>query len=351
MATHTHYLYQIFTLYQALPRQADKAISIKELLQKPSIAQAFAKQNESISDNAQEKKLIRCLDELGDILHQQLIKQTVGKKNMYHLTSSASFEPMDADTAMLLVLAESFLRVIAPTLLESRHGVFDKAYQQIAKSHQLQNWQKRLYFTLDELEQYPQFAVDNKVETVVFQALRENSPLKIDYIKTGSTKIKEHKGYPLKLVVTPHQRLLILDSEQWNDTVTFALHRIVTAEIMDGLDVPDDMQLDVAQIEQNIERHTQVMWRVKPIDLVVSVPVALQHLISENPLLIKYQPVAISTKDDYQQFKLSQVLVTRAVMDFFVANAKNVWVSEPEWLQDDIINQLQAGLEHYGFEI
>lgn len=343
---HNSYLNQIFALYQALPRDESKAITITELMKKNSIQTAYG--ITTTSEEAQRKKLIRHLNQLENYFGTNLIKNDDSNHNTYYLAPSASLEDLSGNTAMLLVLAESFLKIVAPQeLLQESQGVFENAHKYLAKKSQFQNWRKRLYFILDEIEKYPQFTVNETVEVTIYQALRDNSPLKISYIKTGENETKIHKGYPLKLVVTPYQRLLILDSEQHVDTVTFAMHRIQQAEIMDGLDTPEDMKLDVHKIEQNIERHTQVMWEVEPIDLEISVPSKLCYLITDNPLFLKYNPVAMLLADDYQQYEIKQVFVTMAVMDFLVANGGKVFVSEPEWLQDDIITQLKQGIKNY----
>lgn len=45
---------------------------------------------------------------------------------------------------------------------------------------------------------------------------------------------------------------------------------------------------------------------------------------------------------------MKSVFITYSIIDFLVANAFNVFVVEPDGLQQEVIERLQLGLEFYG---
>lgn len=338
------YLRQMIALYQALPRKNEKAISISELLEKDAIQLLYGRDTDSVE--ALRKKLIRHLDQLAEYFEDDLVKDTTSNKNTYYLKSSASLEDLNVNTAMLLILAESFLKLTAPKeLLADSQSLFENAHAKLDNKAMLNNWRKRLYFSLDKNLQYP---VAEDVEMTIYQALKNDSPLRLTYHSQKHDEARHYEGYPVKLMITPYERLLILENPKYNDTQTFLLHRIQRAEIIEGVRVPDRVKIDLEDVEEDIERHTQALLYQEPMDITLFVATEFRYMIEDNPLFFKYLRKPKMTEDGYQAYPMKQVYITMSILDFLVANAKTVWVSEPKWLQDDIINRLKQGIKNYG---
>ncbi|VWX29886.1 conserved hypothetical protein [Moraxellaceae bacterium 17A] len=340
----TPLLKQILTLYKALPKEQNHAITITQLLAKAEVKLAY--EIEGLPTEAQRKMVLRHLNKLHEELDVQKQEAARAKANTYYLEKSTNIDYISNNTAMLLILAESFLKVLAPKdiLLESQ-SLFEKAHKQLIKNKKIINWQKRLIFSLDKESQYP---VSQEIETLIYQALANDEPLSISYLSQARDSIRKYEGYPLKLVVTPHKRLLILENKAHEDTMTFLLHRIKSAEIIDGLKTPNRVKIDIDQINDEIERHTQALWSQSPEQITLSVPIKLRYLLEDNPLFIKYLKSPMGVEDEYLQYTMKNVFITYSIIDFLVANAFNVFVVEPDGLQQEVIERLQLGLEFYG---
>ncbi|MDI4511038.1 hypothetical protein E6P75_12680 [Moraxella osloensis] len=136
---------RLFALYQALPRIESQAKTLIELAKHENVIQAYDLQGKP--SDSQRRQIQRDLDSLSDALKQALKSEIDKKPKKYYLPASANMDKTDSSTAMLLLLAESFLKKVAPKdLLENARWLFDAANNQLEANKKVKNWRKRIYF-------------------------------------------------------------------------------------------------------------------------------------------------------------------------------------------------------------
>ena len=337
---------RLFALYQALPRIESQAKTLIELANLENVIQAYELQGEP--NDSQRRQIQRDLDSLSDALKQALKSEIDKKPKKYYLPASANMDKTDSSTAMLLLLAESFLKKVAPKdLLENAKWLFDGANNQLEASKKVKNWRKRIYFKplQDEFK-----GIKPEDELTIYQALQQDEPLKIIYHSQQHDEEREYRAYPVKIVIEPHCRLLILENPTHGDTMTFLFHRIKHAEIIKNFnEFPDRVKLNLDKIEQELPKHTESMFSRQPLDLKLHIAEHARYLIEDAPIFANYEKSQVSIEDDEVEFSISKVFVSYSVLNYLIAHADSIYVAEPEELRDRVVEQLESGLNRYGY--
>lgn len=337
---------RLFALYQALPRIESQAKTLIELAKLENVIQAYELQGEP--SDSQRRQMQRDLDSLSDALKQALKSEIDKKPKKYYLPASANMDKTDSSTAMLLLLAESFLKKVAPKdLLENAKWLFDGANNQLEANKKVKNWRKRIYFKplQDEFK-----GIKPEDELTIYQALQQDEPLKIIYHSQQHDEEREYRAYPVKIVIEPHCRLLILENPTHKDTITFLFHRIKHAEIIKNFnDFPDRVNLNLDKIEQELPKHTESMFSRQQLDLTLQVAQHERYIIEDAPVFANYEKSQVSIEDDEVEFSISKVFVSYSVLNYLIAHADLIYVAEPEELRDRVVEQLESGLNRYGY--
>lgn len=339
-------LERLFALYQALPRIESQAKTLIELAKHENVIQAYDLQGKP--SDSQRRQIQRDLDSLSDALKQALKSEIDKKPKKYYLPASANMDKTDSSTAMLLLLAESFLKKVAPKdLLENARWLFDSANNQLEANKKVKNWRKRIYFKplQDEFK-----GIKPEDELTIYQALQQDEPLKIIYHSQQHDEEREYRAYPVKIVIEPHCRLLILENPTHKDTITFLFHRIKHAEIIKNFnDFPDRVNLNLDKIEQELPKHTESMFSRQQLDLTLQVAQHERYIIEDAPVFANYEKSQVSIEDDEVEFSISKVFVSYSVLNYLIAHADLIYVAEPEELRDRVVEQLESGLNRYGY--
>ena len=337
---------RLFALYQALPRIESQAKTLIELAKHENVIQAYELQGEP--NDSQRRQIQRDLDSLSDALKQVLKSEIDKKPKKYYLPASANMDTTDSSTAMLLLLAESFLKKVAPKdLLENARWLFDAANNQLEANKKVKNWRKRIYFKplQDEFK-----GIKPEDELTIYQALQQDEPLKIIYHSQQHDEEREYRAYPVKIVIEPHCRLLILENPTHKGTITFLFHRIKHAEIIKNFnDFPDRVNLNLDKIEKELPKHTESMFSRQPLDLKLHIAEHARYLIEDAPIFANYEKSQVSIEDDEVEFSISKVFVSYSVLNYLIAHADLIYVAEPEKLRDRVVEQLESGLNRYGY--
>lgn len=337
---------RLFALYQALPRIESQAKTLIELAKHENVIQAYELQGEP--NDSQRRQIQRDLDSLSDALKQALKSEIDKKPKKYYLPASANMDTTDSSTAMLLLLAESFLKKVAPKdLLENAKWLFDGANNQLEASKKVKNWRKRIYFKplQDEFK-----GIKPEDELTIYQALQQDEPLKIIYHSQQHDEEREYRAYPVKIVIEPYCRLLILENPTHKDTITFLFHRIKHAEIIKNFnEFPDRVKLNLDKIEQELPKHTESMFSRQQLDLTLQVAQHERYIIDDAPVFANYEKSQVSIEDDEVEFSISKVFVSYSVLNYLIAHADSIYVAEPEELRDRVVEHLERGLERYGY--
>lgn len=337
---------RLFALYQALPRIESQAKTLIELAKHENVIQAYELQGEP--SDSKRRQIQRDLDSLSDALKQVLKSETDKKPKTYYLPPSANMDKTDSSTAMLLLLAESFLKKVAPKdLLENARWLFDSANNQLEVEKKINNWRKRIYFKPLQAEFE---GIKPEDELTIYQALQQDEPLKIIYHSQQHDEEREYRAYPVKIVIEPHCRLLILENPTHKDTITFLFHRIKHAEIIKNFnDLPDRVNLNLDKIEQELPKHTESMFSRQQLDLTLQVAQHERYIIEDAPVFADYEKSQVSIEDDEVEFSISKVFVSYSVLNYLIAHADSIYVAEPEELRDRVVEQLENGLYRYGY--
>ena len=339
-------LERLFALYQVLPRVETRAKTLLELTKHENVIQAYDLQGKP--SDSQRRQIQRDLDSLSDALKQALKSEIDKKPKTYYLPASANMDKTDSSTAMLLLLAESFLKKVAPKdLLENAKWLFDGANNQLEVEKKINNWRKRIYFKplQDEFK-----GIKPEDELTIYQALQQDEPLKIIYHSQKHDEEREYRAYPVKIVIEPHCRLLILENPTHKDTITFLFHRIKHAEIIKNFnDFPDRVNLNLDKIEQELPKHTESMFSRQQLDLTLQVAQHERYIIEDAPVFANYEKSQVSIEDDEVEFSISKVFVSYSVLNYLIAHADSIYVGEPEELRDRVVEHLERGLERYGY--
>jgi|GEM_PF-1583280 len=337
---------RMFALYQALPRIESQAKTLIELAKHENVIQAYDLQGKP--SDSQRRQMQRDLDSLSDALKQGLRAEIHKKPNTYYLPSLANLDKTDSGTAMLLLLAESFLKKVAPKdLLENARWLFDSANNQLEVEKKINNWRKRIYFKPLQAEFE---GIKPEDELTIYQALQQDEPLKIIYHSQQHDEEREYRAYPVKIVIEPHCRLLILENPTHGDTMTFLFHRIKHAEIIKNFnEFPDRVRLNLDKIEKELPKHTESMFSRQTLDLKLHIAEHKRYLIEDAPIFANYEKSQVSIEDDEVEFSISKVFVSYSVLNYLIAHADLIYVAEPEELRDRVVEQLESGLYRYGY--
>ena len=133
-------------------------------------------------------------------------------------------------------------------------------------------------------------------------------------------------------------------------TITFLFHRIKHAEIIKNFnDFPDRVNLNLDKIEQELPKHTESMFSRQQLDLTLQVAQHERYIIEDAPVFADYEKSQVSIEDDEVEFSISKVFVSYSVLNYLIAHADLIYVAEPEELRDRVVEQLESGLNRYGY--
>ena len=257
-------------LFKALPKIPEKPITITELLEKPSIRQAYQIDTAKNIDSIR-KTIKRHLNKLSDKLGKDLIinfkGEGNGKADTYQLTSTAKLNGISDKANLMLLLAGSFLSKILPKSdYNEIETLLQQAESRLNDDVRIQHWRKRIDFAYNKVELYQ---VNADIENTIYQALLDDSRLAIDYIKKGQSEVRTHTGFPLKIVVSPMKRMLIIDNPNHNGTLTLDFHRIQAIRVVEATVTTPRVDIDLDNLSQKIDQHIQPVYNWgEPVDLI-----------------------------------------------------------------------------------
>lgn len=335
-------------LFKALPKIPEKPITITELLEKPSIRQAYQIDTAKNIDSIR-KTIKRHLNKLSDKLGKDLIinfkGEGNGKADTYQLTSTAKLNGISDKANLMLLLAGSFLSKILPKSdYNEIETLLQQAESRLNDDLRIQHWRKRIDFAYNKVELYQ---VNADIENTIYQALLDDSRLAIDYIKKGQSEVRTHTGFPLKIVVSPMKRMLIIDNPNHNGTLTLDFHRIQAIRVVEATVTTPRVDINLDNLSQKIDQHIQPVYNWgEPVDLILKTRQEHKDYLQESSVLAGL-PFEIRKQKNYLIYTYYQVYWTQELYDYLVANAKMVEVVEPAIIRENVIARLQSGLANY----
>lgn len=164
-----------------------------------------------------------------------LICRTEGRTNRWSWDNRqplVDIPAMSTVTAMTLLLARDYLTPVMPeTILNELRPYFSKAKEKL-KGTKLSSWRERVSM-IGRGPTLIRATVDPKVFTAVQMSLLDNRQLNIRYRSRGAEKHQKMTVNPLGLVSREGVFYLVATLWKYQDIRQLALHRMVSAEIVE----------------------------------------------------------------------------------------------------------------------
>lgn len=348
---------RLFILYQCLPREQSKALSLTELMidygnnsesfanERKNLENDLTSLNQIFNDLFDSKALVRVPD-----WAQQNIS---GKTARFYIEPSFSIDVFSEQTLffweMLSNYTAHYLPMAVQQTIANKLTQIKRQDQSTFNRSALGQWQNHL-ITLPSIVQAP--TLNSEVLSSIHQALLQNCQLKISYRKKWDDSASEKRIYPKGLVFIDNMMYLtgfyLVDDNIDDDVLleahrNFAVSRIIEATVIDKPIAAwvgrDSFTLASLRTLGKLEFTDST-----EIDLVLKVQrFACQHLY-ERPLSEDQQIIII---DETWNQVSATVANTQRLQDWLVSMSQLAVVVEPIALKTIIFERLNSALELY----
>ena len=347
---------RLFALYQRLPRDKDKAISLTELME--------AYSNDTDKFKNERKNLENDLTSLNQIFNDIFYSDALirvpawgqnisGQTARFYIESSFTIDAINEQTVFFWEMLANYTANYLPASF--KQSISDKLtqlgrHQKYGfNQSQLGQWQSYL-ITLPSVLHAP--ALDNEVLAHIHKALLENKKLQISYQNKWDSESIERLIYPRGLVFIDNVIYLTgfdPTDDHINDEVllkahrNFAVNRIKEAKVLEE-SIPDWVRRDAFTLENLSQLGKLELNDGLEIKLVLKVQkYACQHLY-ERPLSEDQQ---ITIIDDTWNQVNATVANTQRLQDWLVSMSQLAVVIEPLELKTIILERLHSAIELY----
>jgi predicted DNA-binding transcriptional regulator YafY len=347
---------RLFILYQRLPRNKDKAISLTELMSTYSDnPDSYASKRKNL-----ENDLISLNQIFNDVFYSEALvrvpawEQNIsGKTARFYIEPSFSIDVFSEQNLffweMLSNYTANYLPIAVQQTIADKLVQIKRQDQQAFISSPLGQWQNHL-ITLPSVVQAP--TLNSDVLASIHQALLQNCQLKISYQNKWQDSPTQRVIYPRGLVFIDNMMYLIgfnpVD-DNIDDKVlleqhrNFAVSRIVDATVIDE-PIADWVERDIFTLASLQKLGKLEFTDNTEINLVLNVQkYACQHLY-ERPLSQDQQITIIN--DTWNQVSAT-VANTQRLQDWLVSMSQLAVVVEPIVLKAVILERLHSALELY----
>lgn len=347
---------RLFILYQRLPRNEAKAISLTELMS------TYNDEPDSYANKRRnlENDLISLNYIFNDVFHSPALvrvpawEQNIsGKTARFYIEPSFSIDVINEQTLFFWEMLSNYTANYLPVSVQQ--NIADKLLQirrqdkQAFDNSPLGQWQDHL-ITLPSVVQAP--TLNSDVLASIHQALLRNCQLTISYYKKWDDSATQRVIYPRGLVFIDNMMYLtgfnaIADSFD-NEVLlkshrNFAVSRIVEATVIDE-SIPDWVGRDIFTLASLQKLGKLEFTDNTEIKLVLKVQrFACQHLY-ERPLS---QDQQITIIDDTWNQVSATVANTQRLQDWLVSMSQLAVVVEPITLKAVILDRLHSALGIY----
>ena len=347
---------RLFILYQRLPRDENKAISLTELMQNyGNDPDKYTNERKNL-----ENDLISLNQIFNDIFYSDALvrvprwgEKISGQTARFYIKDSFSIDVINEQTVFFWEMLDKYTANYLPVFF--KQSITDKLTQlgrqnknNFHKS-KLGRWQDYL-ITLPSIVQAP--TLNNEVIASIHQALLQNRQLKISYQNKWHGSSAERVIYPKGLIFIDNMIYLTgfnPTDDHIDDEVllkahrNFAVNRIAEAVVIDKV-IPDWVGRNAFSL-----KHLNKLGKLEPTDndqikLVLRVQkYACQHLY-ERPLS---QDQQVTIMDDTWNQVTATVANTKRLQDWLVSMSQLAVVVDPVDLKAVILDRLHSALVLY----
>lgn len=338
-------LNRVLNLYYQLPRLPKQPCPMDQLQLK-----VRSWYNDEIDDQSMRKAIKRDLDKLKIILVTGTVNCIPKKGNQpseYYLSEDAAIEEMDAELALVLVMANSYLHQYLPeTIYNNVKGHFESATKQLEKNTQLQDWQERIRFVPTG---YHNTNVDDfhmeKVKNIYTALLNNEQWIECLYRKEGSFEQTEYTLKPHGIIQYGNKQYLMASKiiDQYSELRTFNMQRfdnVKFAKQRISVDV-DSFDLDDLVEEQEYEN---AHFEREELSIKLRCENYLRDELESYPI-DEYQDI-IDQDEDYFILE-ADCMITQSVLNWLIEKSHSIQVIEPQELFEKVKVHVLAARNYY----
>ena len=338
-------LNRVLNLYYQLPRLPKQPCPMDQLQLK-----VRSWYNDEIDDQSMRKAIKRDLDKLKSILVTGTVNCIPKKGNQpseYYLSEDAAIEEMDAELALVLVMANSYLHQYLPeTIYNNVKGHFESATKQLEKNTQLQDWQERIRFVPTG---YHNTNVDDfhmeKVKNIYTALLNNEQWIECLYRKEGSFEQTEYTLKPHGIIQYGNKQYLMASKiiDQYSELRTFNMQRfdnVKFAKQRISVDV-DSFDLDDLVEEKQYEN---AHFEREELSIKLRCENYLRDELESYPI-DEYQDI-IDQDEDYFILE-ANCMITQSVLNWLIEKSHSIQVIEPQELFEKVKVHVLAARNYY----
>lgn len=343
---------RILNLYNALPREPQKAYSIEELKQK---VRHFY--NNEIDERSLKKNILRDLKTIELILVSGTlieIKASGRRASSFCLSQNAYVEQFDSELALVLVMAKEYLSHNLPREVYGKaKGFFEAAEQQLEKNTQISAWYSKIRFVPEGYGKINREERHTLVTEKIYGALLDDHLwLEALYRKEGSHLQTKYILKPQGIIQHGQQPYLIASKivGSKSELRTFNLLRFDEIEVIQEKAHVDINHYDIDVLVNEREFEDAYFDRVEQEMFFVFHEELLEEL--------KLKPICINQDiqriQDHEYYELRATsCVTTSLMNWLVEKAHLIQIIAPQKLREEIVDRATISLErnNYGDSI
>lgn len=336
---------RILNLYHSLPRSPQAPCPMDEL--KVKIQSWY---NNEIDEQSIRKAIKRDLERLERILVTGKVHCIAKKGNQpsqYYLSEDAAIEKINAELALVLVMANNYLRQYLPyQVYDKVEGFFESAAKQLEQNTQLKDWQERIRFVNDS---YHPMILDHENEAIgnIYTALLNNeSWLDCLYRREGEFERIPYILKPHGIIQHGNKQYLMASKIENNrsELRTFNIQRFDKAEFYGKESITFD--IDAFDLDELVEakEHEDAYFEREELLIKLRCENYLRDELESYPIDI-YQDI-IYQDDDYFILE-ANCIITTSVLNWLIEKSHSIQVLEPRELFEKVKVHVLAAQDYY----
>ena len=328
---------RILSLYRALPRAPQEACTIEEL--KPQIRSLY---DSGIDEKSIGKKIRRDLERLKKILITGGVFCTTVKGNQpdkFRLSSNASIESQSSELALVLVMANNYIRQNIPyEIYEKVEGFFVSAQEQLKDNTQLDDWHSRVRFVPEGYSSASYQDKHNntaKVSRIYTALLDDDFWLQVSYRKEGGNEKTEYTLKPHGVIQHGNKQYLMASKiiGQKSELRTFNMQRFDKVEIILQRVTVEVDRYDLDELVEEKE-YENAFFEREELEIKLRCDDYLRDELEENP--INGSQNTKSADEDGYFYLTASCMVTTSVLNWLIEKSHSIKVVEPKELYEKV---------------
>ena len=328
---------RILSLYRTLPRAPQRACTIEKL--KPQIRSFY---DGDIDEKSIGRKIRRDLQRLKKILVTGSVLCTTGKGNQpdkFRLSSNASLENQSSELALVLVMANDYIRQNIPyQFYEKVEGFFVSAQEQLKGNTQVGNWHSRVRFVP---EGYSSASYQDKhnnaaqIQLIYNALLDDDACLFVSYRKEGRDEETEYTLKPHGIIQHGNKQYLMASKieNRRSKLRTFNMQRFDKVEIIAPQAIVSVDSYDLDELVEEKE-YENAFFEREELEIKLRCDDYLRNELEENP--INSSQNTESADEEGYFYLTASCMVTTSVLNWLIEKSHSIKVVEPTELYEKV---------------